>query len=126
MWPYHSRYMLLTHRKCLPENQVGYLQIFSIPSIPPDPIPQAHPILCCRTPAAAFTVSMLQSPVDPTDCPSLTSFPQLLLSLSPQTQQEPIAGLYTMPDRKPGSLLANLLFPLSSPRYDSSISFPAL
>lgn len=97
--------------------------LFSISS--PDSIPQAHPVLCSRTPVTAFTVPLLPSPADPTDLPLLTSMPQSMVYPSPQIQPASAANPQAMAARKRGRLPADLLFPIFPPKTQSPNLIPS-
>lgn len=73
--PTSRRHFLITHRPLLPGSQIGWLQVFTSPSIPPDSMSQLHPQLYCRTAGTVSSIPILGG-----------SHRSSIINLSPSTQ----------------------------------------
>lgn len=99
-----------------------HVKTFTMPPSPANWIPQSHPYLCNRTPAAAC-LPPLPTSVDPTDLYLLASLSQLVALSQPQLQQVLCANSYRqhLPGKQVGCLS---IFPSLSVPLDPECHHP--
>ena len=104
------------------------MQIFTCLSVAPNPKSQSYPELYSRPPAVASLTYPTLSPVDHTDLPLQSSFPQLLLYPATQLKQAFPENSEVTPVREAGRLTEDLPIslppskPISLQTYSSSVA----